>query len=88
MNLSIQHRTGVMLFYALCHDIETILWKIEEQQQKSKFLQEQRDKCSVGSEEYFKWQDKLTVVDDKVWKLDKQRKRAEYMVEEAKRKLA
>ena len=69
-------------------DIENIAWRLGEQQRYATFLQEQRDKCQDGSAEYFKWQSKLSVVDDKIYRLDKQRRAAYFKLEQAQRKLA
>lgn len=68
-------------------DIDNLAWRIEEQQKYSVFLQEQRDKCSFGSPEYFKWQNKLTVVDNKVYQLDKQMRKAVHARDMAKKEM-
>ena len=69
-------------------DIDNILYKMEEAQQYSMFLEEQRDKCVPGSAEYFKWQNKLSANDDKIYKLDTKRRKAAFQQSEAQRKLA
>lgn len=68
-------------------DIYNILQKIEEQQKYAKYLMEQRDKYDDGSADYFKWQNKLSVVDDKIYRLYKQRSKAAFLQEQAQRKL-
>ena len=70
-----------------CEDIDNILYKIEELQHYSEFLQEQRDKCTSNSAEYFKWQNKLSTVDDKIYRLTKQKNKAMFVKEQAQRKL-
>lgn len=69
-------------------DIENLLARIEEQQRYAEYLEEQRDKCAEGSAEYFKWQKKLSVVDDKIYRLNKQRSKAMFLQEQAKAKLS
>jgi len=69
-------------------DIDNILYQKEEQQKYSEFLQEQRDKCVPNSAEFFKWQNKLTVVDQKVYRLDKQMRTAMFKKEQAERQLS
>ena len=71
-----------------CEDIDNILYKIDELQKYSEYLQDQRDKCVENGAEYFKWQNKLSAVDDKIYRLNKQRAKAVFQKEQAQRKLA
>lgn len=71
-----------------CEDIDNILYKIDELQKYSEYLQDQRDKCVENGAEYFKWQNKLSTVDDKIYRLNKQKAKATFLKEQAQRKLA
>ena len=71
-----------------CEDIENILYRIDELQKYSEYLQDQRDKCVENGAEYFKWQNKLSTVDDKIYRLNKQKAKATFLKEQAQRKLA
>ena len=68
-------------------DVDNLAWRIEEQQKYSVYLQEQRDKCISGSPEYFKWQNRLTMIDNRIYQLDKQRKKAEHIRDMAKKEI-
>ncbi len=69
-------------------DIENLLARVDEQQRYAEYLEEQRNKCAEGSAEYFKWQKKLSVVDDKIYRLNKQRSKAMFLQEQAKARLS
>ena len=71
-----------------CEDIDNILYRIDELQKYSEYLQDQRDKCVENGAEYFKWQNKLSTVDDKIYRLNKQKAKATFLKEQAQRKLA
>ena len=69
-------------------DIDNITYKIEEQQKYAHYLEEQRDKCTAGSAEYWKWQNRLTSVDDRIYRLDKQRSKAMFARKQAEQRLS
>ena len=69
-------------------DIEHLNYKIEECQAYSEYLESERDKCSYGSGEYFKWQNKLSANDDKIYRLTKQMDKALFQKQQAEKKLS
>jgi len=69
-------------------DIDQLTIKIDELGAYGKFLMEQRDKCTKGSAEYWKWQNKLSVVDDKVYRLNAQRSKASFARRQAEQRLS
>lgn len=69
-------------------DIDQLTIKIDELGAYGKFLMEQRDKCTKGSAEYWKWQNKLSVVDDKVYRLNAQRSKASFAKKQAETRLS
>lgn len=69
-------------------DIDNITYKISEQQKYAQYLEEQRDKCTAGSAEYWKWQNRLTSVDDRIYRLDKQRSKAMFARKQAEQRLS
>ena len=52
-------------------DIDNLAYRIEEAQKYSEFLENESDKCSVGGAEYFKWQNKLSANDNKIYNLNR-----------------
>lgn len=69
-------------------DIDNLKYRIEEKQKYSKFLQDKRDACSLESEEYFKWNNKLATVDDQIYRMNKQMNKAYAVRDAAERKLS
>lgn len=69
-------------------DINNILYKIEELQTYSEYLEDQKSRCVPGSAEYFKWQNKVSSLDDKIYRLNKQKAKAEFTKATAESKLA
>ena len=69
------------------NDIDNVAYKIEELQKYAKYLELERDACIPGGKEYFKWQNKVTQVDDKIYRLTKQMNKAKFVLAESKRKL-
>lgn len=74
--------------YRAQQDVAQLTIKIDELGAYGKFLMEQRDKCTKGSAEYWKWQNKLSVVDDKVYRLNKQRSKASFAGKQAEQRLS
>lgn len=68
--------------------IESIDWKLEELQKKAKYLELERDSAVYGGKEYWKWQDKISTVDDKIQRLNEQKAKAQFVIAEAQRKMA
>ena len=69
-------------------DIEQIKIKIDSKRRYADFLEEQRDKCSYNSAEFWKWQNKLDAEEEKLYKLDKRRNKAVFDLTQAQKKLA
>lgn len=68
-------------------DIDNLAWKIEEAQKYSEYLETERSKCAPGGKEYFKWQNKLSTNDDKIYRLTKAMNKAQFVKAEAELKL-
>ena len=82
-----QLRKHEFLLEQAASDIDNIAWKIEEAQEYSKYLETERSKCIPGGKEYFKWQNKLSANDDKIYRLTKAMNKAQFTKAEAERKL-
>ena len=68
-------------------DMENCAYRIEELQAYEKYLELERDACVHGGKEYFKWQNKVAQVDDKIYRLTKQMNKAKFVLAESNRKL-
>lgn len=82
-----QLRKHEFLLQQMVSDIDNLAWRIEEAQKYSVYLESERDKCIPGGKEYFKWQNKLSTNDDKIYRLTKQMNKAQFAKAEAERKL-
>ena len=69
------------------NDIDNVAYKIEELQKYAKYLELERDACIPGGKEYFKWQNKVAQVDDKIYRMTKQMNKAKFVLVESKRKM-
>lgn len=68
-------------------DIDNLAYRIEELQKYEKYLELERDACVPGGKEYFKWQNKVAQVDDKIYRMTKQMNKAKFVLVESKRKM-
>ena len=68
-------------------DMENLAYRIEELQKYEKYLELERDACVPGGKEYFKWQNKVAQVDDKIYRMTKQMNKAKFVLVESKRKM-
>lgn len=68
-------------------DIDNLAYRIEELQKYEKYLELERDACVPGGKEYFKWQNKVAQIDDKIYRMTKQMNKAKFVLVESKRKM-